>query len=66
MEEYEGALDASAFAVRDNDVRSQWHPMIRMDHLMRTLTERERHVTTEMIEFYASFQGKVTSTLNVK
>jgi hypothetical protein len=37
---------------------SQQDPMIRMDHLTTALMEMERQITPEMLEFYASFQGK--------
>lgn len=33
-------------------------PIIKMSHLMRALDGMERQITPEMLEFYASYQGK--------
>mmetsp|Transcript_26688 Transcript_26688/g.47427 ORF Transcript_26688/g.47427 Transcript_26688/m.47427 type:complete len:119 (+) Transcript_26688:3-359(+) len=33
-------------------------PIITMDHLLKTLTNMERQISPEMLDFYASFQGK--------
>jgi SpoVK/Ycf46/Vps4 family AAA+-type ATPase len=45
MEEYEETEDTTK------------DPMIRMDHLLHSLTGRERQITPGMLDFYSSFQG---------
>jgi SpoVK/Ycf46/Vps4 family AAA+-type ATPase len=33
-------------------------PQIRMHHLVQALSSMERQITEEMLDFYATFQGK--------
>lgn len=35
-------------------------PIVRMDHLMQSLTSMERQITPSMLDFYASFRGTST------
>ena len=37
---------------------SSGKPSVGMRHMLRALTETERQITSEMIEFYMSFQGQ--------
>jgi hypothetical protein len=57
MEEYEDAKEKRGETDED-PMMSQQVPMIRMDHLTTALMEMEHQITPEMLEFYASFQGK--------
>lgn len=57
MEEYEDALENDD----GRDDKQHGDPMIRMDHLVFALTEMERQITPEMLDFYASFHGKSIS-----
>ena len=55
MEEYEDANEKREGA---NDDAVLHDPVIRMKHLVSTLSKMERQITPDMIQFYASFQGK--------
>ncbi|KAG7343980.1 AAA family ATPase, CDC48 subfamily protein [Nitzschia inconspicua] len=52
MEEYEDALETGP----NKDPAKI--PIIQMEQLINSLVEMERQITSEVLEFYASFQGK--------
>jgi SpoVK/Ycf46/Vps4 family AAA+-type ATPase len=52
MEEYEDILESG------NDDEPNKMPAIGMSHLVGTLKEMERQITPEMLDFYATFQGR--------
>ena len=56
MEEYEDAAEQQTGSPDDGPMMQE--PVIRMEHLVTTLKEMERQITPDMLEFYASFQGK--------
>jgi SpoVK/Ycf46/Vps4 family AAA+-type ATPase len=58
MEEYEDALEKDD---QPTPAQTLEDPIIRMDHLVSTLSAMERQITPEMLDFYASFQGKSTA-----
>lgn len=52
--------EAALLAIEEDDERleASGSPRIAMRHLMRAISEMQRQVTPEMLEFYASFNTK--------
>jgi SpoVK/Ycf46/Vps4 family AAA+-type ATPase len=53
--------NAALMALEEEDAKMSEEfgkPIIKMSHLMRALDGMERQITPEMLEFYASYQGK--------
>lgn len=52
--------EAALLAIEEDDERmeSSSSPLIAMRHLIRAISEMQRQVTPEMLDFYASFNSK--------
>ena len=59
--------EAALFTIEEEDEQKQQHqtegggmPKISMVHLLRSLKGMRRQITTEMLDFYATFRTKTT------
>jgi transitional endoplasmic reticulum ATPase len=53
--------NAALMALEEEDAKMSGEfgkPIIKMSHLTRAIDGMERQITPEMLEFYASYQGK--------
>ena len=52
--------EAALLAIEEDDERleASGSPLIAMRHLVRAISEMQRQVTPEMLDFYASFNTK--------